>query len=580
MNDNTLELITIAAYVVLVGSLGAVFKNFNKDASDYFRSGARTTWWLLGTSLWISVVSANVFTGVAGAQFEGGLAPMASNWGIICAMILLATFLAAWFRQLRLITSVEVIRLRFGVVTEQVYAWKHVVLQPVYGGFQLFGLAIFVSAVFGLPMKAVIVGLAITIGLYTLTGGKWAVMATDFLQSLILVPITVVVSILCIKTLGGFGTFIEQSAEFGLWDLAKPAGSHPDGKYTWSWVAAVFFMQIVAQLQLNWSSRFFAAKDGREAKKSAWLLLALFLFGFHGLIAPYTARILYADKVMEVGAVLTKPAEAAYVVVCQELLPAGLLGLVIVAMFAATSSSMDSGINSNAAVVVRNVIPPILRKLKRPALSDTGELLAGKILSGLMILYITLIALYLSGIEGKGVFELVLDFAARVNFPLTLPTFLALLFRKAPRSAALLSAGMGLIIPTIAFPLLEAQDVAVTFQLRVLIIALSGIAGYFISYAFPQFDNEEVREKIRDFYRTMHTPVDFEKEVGESNDHLQMLILGRLSLLVAGMIALLLLVPNPLSDRLLILGMSAAVGAIGWLLLWGGKRARKRLSTQ
>ncbi len=576
MEQPIVEYITIAAYVILVGSLGFIFKSFNKDSNDYFRSGARTTWWLLGTSLWISVVSASVFTGVAGAQFESGMAPMASNFGIMVSLVLLATFLAGWFRQLRLITSVEVIRNRFGVVTEQVYAWKHVVLQPVYGGFQLFGLAIFVSAVFGLPMRGVIIGLAVTIALYTFSGGKWAVMATDFLQSLILIPVTILVSVLALRAVGGIGAFIEKAGEAGLWELTKPAGAFPDGKYTWAWVAAVFFMQIVAQLQLNWSARFFAAKDGREAKKASWLLLFLFIFTFHGMIAPFVAKIMYAEQVYEVGAVLSKPVEAAYVTVCQELLPAGLIGLIIVAMFSATSSSMDSGINSNAAVLVRNVVPPILRRMKRNQLSGEGEMKLGKLISLLMIAYITAIALYLSSIEGRGVFELMLDFAAIVNFPLTLPTFLALIFRKAPRSSALMSALSGLVLPWLAFPVLQSLDIQTTFQVRVLVIALSGTIGYFASYLFARFDDEKHREQIRDFYRTMHTPVDFEKEVGESNDDAQMLILGRLALLVGGMMLLLLLVPNEPWARISIICLGLSVGSIGGILLWAGVRARRK----
>jgi hypothetical protein len=229
---------------------------------------------------------------------------------------------------------------------------------------------------------------------------------------------------------------------------------------------------------------------------------------------------------------------------------------------------------------MRNVVPPLRRLFKRKQLSSEGEMRVGKIASACMVVYITLIALYLSGQEGKGIFEMVLMFAAAVNFPLTLPTFLALIFRRAPRCSALISTGMGLIVPWILFPILKRADIAITFQLRVLIIGLSSVTGYFLSYAFAWTDPEDAKESIRDFYRTMHTPVDFEKEVGHSNDHLQMLILGKLSLLVAALMALLLLVPNALWQRACIAGVAASVGLIGGLLLWAGKRRQKTLNTE
>jgi len=574
MENSIIDYIVIFAYLILISSIGVIFKSFNKNSSDYFRGGAQTTWWLLGSSIWISAVSAAVFTGSAGAVFESGLPPLASNWAIIGAGFILALFLAGWFRQLRLITSIEVMRERFGVFTEQIFAYLQLLSSPFYAAFHFFGLAIFVSAVFGFNMQLTIIGLACVIAFYSVSSGKWGVMAADFLQSLILIPVSILVAVLAVMRIGGIGEFVQQSSDAGLLDIVKSAGTFSDNRYTLGWIVAVFIMGFFSQLQLNWSARFFAAKDGREAKKAAWLMVFLFIGGtVLFTVPPMVARLLFSGEVAEVGALLNKPAEASYVVACQQLLPRGLIGLIIVAMFSATTSTMDTGINAVAAVIVRNIIPPIRRLLKKGELSDRGGLFAGRIAALGLIIYITAIALYFSYQEGKGIFEMLLGFASQVGFPIMLPTFLALFFKKAPRCSALISVAGGLILPRILIPVLSQIDgFMMNFQMKVLIVGVSGTVGFFLSYFFRHTDNEAVRQQITAFYTRMHTPVDFAKEVGAGNDRQQMLVVGRLALLVAVLMLGLIFIPNPLWARGCILALSASVGSVGGLLLWGAKK--------
>lgn len=78
----------------------------------------------------------------------------------------------------------------------------------------------------------------------------------------------------------------------------------------------------------------------------------------------------------------------------------------------------------------------------------------------------------------------------------------------------------------------------------------------------------------RRFYEDMHRPVDFEKEVGQSNDREQLLLLGRLSTGVGLLLLLLLLVPNPLAGRLTILGMGGGIALIGLGMLYAARRTR------
>jgi solute:Na+ symporter, SSS family len=103
------------------------------------------------------------------------------------------------------------------------------------------------------------------------------------------------------------------------------------------------------------------------------------LGSFFWFIPPMVARLLYEADVLVMGAQLNNPAEAAFAVASINLLPLGMTGMIVVAMFAATMSSMDSGINRNAAVFVRDIYPALCRLVGRDTVGEKGLLLLGRI---------------------------------------------------------------------------------------------------------------------------------------------------------------------------------------------------------
>lgn len=571
-----IEYIVIVVYLVFLASIGPIMKSFNKNSDDYFRGGARTKWWLIGPSLAMSITSAGVFTGVAGAIFESGLAPMASNLGQYAGGILLIAFMAAWFRQLRKITPAEVVRERFGPTTEQFFSYLNMCMQPIYGSFQLLGLSIFVAAVFQIPLETMVLVLGAVVGFYSVSGGKWAVMATDFLQSLVLQTVVIAVGVLAIVKLGGIGGAIEAIGSTGGLTFTYEPGMYSDGRYTFAWVIAVFSMQFIAQLQLGWSARFFMAKDGKEAQKATALMFAILMGGTIFFMAiPLAARVLFQEQVMDYTGVLNKPEEAAYVVACLNLLPAGMMGMVLVAMFSATASSMDSGLNANAAVIVRNIMPPLRRWRSMSQLDGDTELVWGRRVTVVLAVAIVSITLGIAYFGRGGIFELMLNFAQRVQFPMSLPFFLVLFIRNAPRSSALFSIIAGFAGPFLAFPAYGLlAGTSPDFAQRLAIVAACSLFGFALSYVVGPKDTVEGKALTRQFYADMHRPVDFEKEIGSGNDNRQLVLIGTLAIAIGGLMLLLLMVPNELKDRITILCMGGSVLVLGLLMRRGGKRGQ------
>jgi len=577
---SNIEYLVIIGYLVLIVLVGIVFKKFSSDTDDYFKGGSKGSWWLVGSSAFMSAFSAWTFTGAAGVAFESGFSVMIIFLGNALGFFLNFLFLGPWLRQMRVTTFPEAISKRFGEPTRNFYALYEVPIRILYSAMALYGLGIFCSAVFGYDIFQVIIVCGIVVLFYSATGGRWAVMATDFLQGLILVPLTIIIAWLCLAQLGGIGSMFEQieaqgmSEEFSMINSATLFG----GAYTWGWASAMVTKGFLVFNSMYAGPRYFSVKDGREARKAAMLASVLFLIG--GLIwflPPITARLLFAEDVMALG--ISKPAEAAYAIASIKVLPAGLIGLIVVAILTATMSSMDTGLNTNVAILIKDIYPKISKKFKWEPKSETELLKYGRLYTWLMGILIIFLALYLAQQKGKGIFEIMLDVGALLMSPIQIPLMWGLFVRRTPSWAALFSIGCGLSVALLAFldvPLSTfglSPDATWTFQAKFFGVLTAGSLGFLISIPFAPAKGSEHRIMVDNFITQMKTPIDFQVEVGEGNDLAQLKVIGRFGAAVAGFIALMLIIPNPVEGRLAITALALIIGSVSALMIKAGSRS-------
>jgi SSS family transporter len=576
--DYPLYITIIAAYLLLLVAVGFVFRRFNKDTSDYFRAGCRGTWWLIGMSAFMASFSAWTFTGAAGVAFEVGWSVLWIFAAGVLGTLLQFLFLAPWYRQIRAVTFPEVLSLRFDEPTRLFYAATGPLFYGLYGGLQLYGVAIFAAAVFGFDVQYVIVALGLAIVLYCMVGGSWAVSATDFLQALIIIPLTVLAAYYALKLMGGVDGMFSLIRERGLeaqFSPVKPADFHPLGTYTLWWGMANLVNGVVQMCSLSSANRYFRVKDGREARKAALLIMVLALLGpCIWFLPPIAARLFMESAVLASPA--AKPVEAAYAVFCMETLPRGMIGVMLVAIFAATISSLDSGLNGTAGVIIRDIYPILCRWLKWRQRTE-GELLKRSqwitfALGGTVIGS----ALYFSGREGKGVFEVLLDITALVAMPMTVPMFMGLWIRRAPNWAAWASCGAAFCVSVLSLFTQRLFGVEWNFQEKSFLILGVGVAGFLLSMPFYSRCTLEYKARVEAFFKLMHTPVDFDREIGGANDFSQLKIVGAFAVVMGLALALLLFVPNTIQDRWAIVAISGTVAGLGGLMVWLGWRSAPR----
>ena len=108
-------------YFVFLIVIGWIFRTFSSNTSDYFKGGGKMLWWMVGSTAFMTQFSAWSFTGAAGKAFSNGLSVMMIFLGNALGYFFNYLFFAAKSRQVRVVTPIEGIRLRFGKVNEQVF---------------------------------------------------------------------------------------------------------------------------------------------------------------------------------------------------------------------------------------------------------------------------------------------------------------------------------------------------------------------------------------------------------------------------------------------------------------------------
>ncbi len=110
-----------------------------------------------------------------------------------------------------------------------------------------------------------------------------------------------------------------------------------------------------------------------------------------------------------------------------------------------------------------------------------------------------------------------------------------------------------------------------TIQHRAMWIFITGVAATIACVPMWKWAGKKQREHIDEFFETMKTPVDFEAEIGEGTDRAQAKLIGTSATILGASMFLLLLIPNPLVDRMWIFAVAGSVTIVGVLLAIYGR---------
>lgn len=368
-----LQLVIVIVYLLAMIAIGIWSKRNANKVDDFFVAGRRGSTLLITGSLLATIIGASATVGMAGLGFTRGLT---GAWWILVGtvgLIILSFLFAAKVRSYGLYTLPQLVDKMYGRNVSLaasiliVIAWVGVVAGQIMATGQIMS-----SLGIGSPTLWMIICTAVFIT-YTVLGGQFSVMRTDFAQIIIIfVGIFIGLGFL-LNRIGGFGALVSG--------LPADSFSFPvSSKFT--------TVQLIQTLLLVGStyvvgpdmySRLFCAKDGRTARKSAlWAALLLIPIAFGIVLIGMGAKVLSPQIT----------AEQAFPTVISTVFPSWLSGLVLAALLSAVMSSAVTCLLS--ASTIANV--DIIFRLK-PSLNQNKILRSsrwGVVILGIIALLVAL----------------------------------------------------------------------------------------------------------------------------------------------------------------------------------------------
>lgn len=391
---NIFDYIIIIAYILGLLFIGLLMSKQVKNTKDLFVASGESPWWMSGISAYMTMFSSGTFVVWGGMAYKIGMPVVTMLMTLGVSGLLVGYFLAEKWKRLGVSSAAEFIEMRFGKNILQLYTWLGIITRMLGVGIALYSIAVLVCALIKVPEGsfladpvtgnlsinyAIIISGIIVVG-YTFAGGLWAVLLTDVLQFVVLMAcIFLVVPLLFIKV-GGIGEFINKAPD-NFFNLAN-------NEFTFiffiGWTIVHFF-KIGGEWAFVQRATCVSTRD--SAKKT------FYLFGILYLLTPVLwmlPTMIY--RVIDSG---INP-EQAYILASKEVLPTGLIGLMVAAMFSATASMADSEINVFAGAFTRDVYGKIINKnASEEQLMKVGRIIT--VLLGVLIVFIALSLPYLGG---------------------------------------------------------------------------------------------------------------------------------------------------------------------------------------
>ena len=482
-----IDWIILIVYLAATLALGLWLARRNRGEDDYFVAGRRLSGWLAGASMATTTFSIDTPLYVAGIVGTRGLAANWEWWGFGLAHVAMAVVFAPLWRRSGVLTDAAFTELRYGGPAA---AWLR--------GIKAFLLALPVNCIgIGyafLAMRKVVEALGIVsnqpvaaaggisdtllllsivaalVLAYTVAGGLWAVVITDFVQLMLALLGAGAVAWAAVHAAGGMGSLLDQLDAMGRPELLSivPWRWGSQG-FDWIGGAGISVSTFLAYLTVQWWSfrrsdgggefiqRMLATKDEQQARLAGWVFLVVnyLVRSWLWVLVALAALVLLPDQ---------SDWEMSYPALAVQLLPPVVLGLVVVSLVAAFMSTVSTSVNWGASYLTHD----LYQRFLRPNASQRELLLVGQLMS-VMLLVLGVGTALISDSIGT-VFRLVIAIGTGPGVVLVLRWFWWRINAAAELAAMLCGFVVGLT--TSVVPLFQISDYGQRLMLTTLLTAV------------------------------------------------------------------------------------------------------------
>lgn len=363
---STIDYIVLFGYFISITLFGLWMARKTRTSDAYFRGERKFKWYIMIGQAFGVGTHAEMPVAQTGATFSQGFATIWYQW----KNMLITPFywlIAPFYRRSERTTVGEIIEDRYGSRMGLVYSLFAVSFFVFNMGVMLQGAAKVISVASGNLISPAMVVLFMTIAfiIYSFAGGLIAAAYTDFVQSFLIITLSIMLIPLGLKEVGGFAA-MRSVLPGHFFDLFNSA-SGIDG-FTIAMLAVNGIVGITAQPHMiSMCATGNTERAGRVGQTFGSMVKRLVTIGWA------LTGLVVAALVVKTGAKLSDP-EMAFGYACSVLLVPGLVGLMLAAIVAANMSACSNFMVNTGALFTKN----FYKKYVNPAANDRTLLWMGR----------------------------------------------------------------------------------------------------------------------------------------------------------------------------------------------------------
>jgi len=368
-----IDITIILVYIVGITLWGLAYsrkKTKNKTHEDYFLAGRKMTWPIIGITLYAANMGSPALVGLAGDAYSTGISVFNYEWMALVVLVFFAIFFLPFYLRSKVYTMPEFLQRRFDIRSRYYFSFITLVGNIIIdtAGI-LYSGAIIVKMVFpSLELWQIVAVLALITAAYTITGGLSAVMYTEAVQGVLLMLGAVFLTFFALQKINFDIPRIFAETPKSMLSLIRPMSDK-----SMPWLGLVIGVPLLGFY--FWGTNQFMVQRVLSAKNTdhgRWGALfagvlklpGLFIVVFPGIIG----RMLYPN--------LPSP-DLIYPTMLFNLLPVGILGIVLAGLIAAISSSISATLNSASTLMTMDFVNNLRPGLKPKQLVRIGQIFTG-----------------------------------------------------------------------------------------------------------------------------------------------------------------------------------------------------------
>ena len=402
----TIDYVVIVSYMAVVFAMGVVLtKRAGASVENFFVGGRGMPWWLIGVSMAATNFSIDTPISITGFVGKEGIGGVWFFWSSAISAVLVTFLFARLWRRAGVITDAEIIERRYsGRSAAFLRLFKGfyfgVIFNAFIMGWVFLALAKVIGGVTDLDVDMVLIVATVLVFIYTVASGYYGVVLTDFFQYFVAIIGSVMLAWYAVAEAGGLAALTE-----GLEARHGPSVTafFPD----FGEDSLMPFSVFLAYVMVQWWAHKYADGGGKHiqrmlsAKDEDHATAASFFFAFANYAFQVWPWILTALAALLVFGPMDDP-EMGYPMMMARVLPAGVLGLVVVCLIGAFMSTIDTHLNLGASYIINDMY----RRFMVKDASDRHYVLASRVAMGLLLAVAVLLSRNMTSVGGAWKFLL------------------------------------------------------------------------------------------------------------------------------------------------------------------------------